>query len=98
MKTTNTTGLSRAALTAAGVVRPVITLDSLRLDAKSTNIVQVVAYAGDTSRWLLVLPGGSVFGTGEQGYGAFDAEALADHVVAKGQAAGQMVRWDEVAK
>ena len=57
------TGLTPDALTAAGVVRPTVTLDSLRADAKRTGRAQVIAHISDPSRVVAVQPSGGVWGT-----------------------------------
>ena len=86
------TGLSREALTAAGVVRPVVTLSSLRLDAKHTGRAQVIAHADDAQRVIVVFPGGATVGTSITRMGWVEAEGLA---ASRGE---YHVRMDEVAK
>ena len=66
----------------AGVTRPAVTLDVVKLWAKMQMAPQVIASVVDPSRWLIVMPGGSVFGTGFAPMGQVDAEECAWHVAA----------------
>ena len=70
-----TCGLDRAALTAAGVVRPQTSLDAIKLEARRTGSPIVIEHT--TGRWLVVLPGGAVLGAGGDAQGAFWAEQTA---------------------
>ena len=70
-----TCGISREELTAAGVVRPTTTLDTIKLYARHTGCPIVIQHV--TGRWLVVLPGGAVLGAGGAALSAFEAEQTA---------------------
>ena len=70
-----TTGLDRKSLTAAGVVRPQTSLDTIKLEARHSGSPIVIEHI--TGRWLVVLPGGAVLGSGGDAQGAFWAEQTA---------------------
>ncbi len=92
------TNLSREALTDAGVVRPTVTLNSLRLDARASGQAQVISHADNASRVLVVTPSGSVMGTSLTPMGWFEAEELAESLSAKFGWGGHTCRMDEVAR
>jgi hypothetical protein len=75
MRNINVTGLSKAELTAAGVSRPQTSLNDIKLEARHTGCPIVIEHA--TGRWIVVMPGGAVLGTGGEAKGAFWAEHTA---------------------
>ena len=80
--TLGTSGLDRKSLTAAGVVRPQTSLDTLRLEARHIGSPIVIEHV--TGRWLVVLPGGAVLGSGGDAQGAFWAEQTAWEMCGEG--------------
>lgn len=54
-----------------------ISLTTLRTDAKSSGLAQVIAHSSDPSRVIVVMPGGAVMGTGFAPLGWTEAEELA---------------------
>lgn len=92
MKRTTITGLTRDALTASGVTRASVTLDTLRADARMSGLAQVIAHVSDPSRVIVVFPGGAVIGTSSTPMGWADAEEVA---ASRGE---YRVRLDDVAK
>jgi hypothetical protein len=79
--------------------RPIVlTLDSVRLDAKGTNRPQVLAHFSDASRVLVVTPSGSVMGTSLVPMGWLDAEELATALSSRFGWGEPMMRFDEVGK
>lgn len=68
-------GISRAELTAAGVVRPQTSMDTIKLEARFSGSPIVIEHV--TGRWLVVMPGGAVLGAGGDAQGAFWAEQTA---------------------
>lgn len=82
------TGLSREALTEAGVIRPVVSLDSVKLDARHSGAAQIIGHVG-TGRVLVVFPGGGVIG-------ASGEPLFLDEAIAIGEGRGAVnVRMDE---
>ena len=74
MERTNICGLSRNELTAAGLSRPVTTMDAIKLEARHLNSRIVIECVGHG--WIVVMPGGAVIGT-HTPLSAFEAEHTA---------------------
>ena len=62
MQKTTTCGLTKAAMTEAGVPRPILSLDEVKAEARRTEVIQVIGHKS-TGAMLVVMPGGAVFGT-----------------------------------
>ena len=62
MQKSNTCGLTKAAMTGAGVSRPILSLDEVKAEARRTEVIQVISHKS-TGAMLVVMPGGAVFGT-----------------------------------
>lgn len=62
MQTSTICGLTKDALTQAGVTRSRLSLDEVKADARETGLAQVIGHRL-TGHILIVLPGGAVFGT-----------------------------------
>lgn len=79
MQKTNICGLSRDEMTAAGVSRPQVSLDDIKREARYTGSPVVIEHV--SGRWLVVMPGGPVFGTSTaEPMGAFEAEEAAQGI------------------
>jgi hypothetical protein len=70
-------GLDRSSLTAAGVTRSIVDLKLVAYWAYQSNAPIVIVCAIDPSRWLVCLPGGSVWGASGTAMGAQEAEEKA---------------------
>lgn len=88
-------GISRDQLTAAGVTRPAVTLDVVRLWAKMGNCAQVIATTEEPSRVLIITPGGSTLGTSGKPMGFVEAEEFAWGMAARMGWADPVVRMAE---
>lgn len=79
--------------------RPVVTLDTLRLDAKRTNRPQVICHADDASFWFVVTPGGACLGLSVANkWSATDAEENAAYWAGVRGWGAPCVRMDEVGR
>lgn len=91
--------LTRDELTNAGVPRPAVTLDVMKLRARMQNAPQVIATTEEPARVLVVCPGGGTPGTSGSPMGFAEAEEYAwalsarfgwaDPVVVIGERVGQ---------
>lgn len=75
MQKSNTCGLTKAAMTEAGVPRPILSLDEVKAEARRTEVIQVIGHKS-TGAMLVVMPGGAVFGTASSWF-VDEAESVA---------------------